>query len=159
MSKHDTGMRRLGWDWLWFFPLCAAVLVFVEGHTAAHAFRLGKLAYQRWLWVALISPSAYFCLCMIAASLTLPLYGLGFVAEIITTDAPMKTEKRYLYAFLLAVVIVLIPHFLFEVWVSGRMIGPTPVLMRLCGAKDTPEAYTQWVNNKTSPFSSLSTPL
>ena len=54
---------------------------------------------------------------------------------------------------------IFIPYFLFELCVSACMIGPTPVLMRLCGAKDTPEAYTQWVNNKTSPFSSLSTPL
>src|SRR5664279_789862 len=50
------------------------------------------------------------------------------------------------------------PHFLVEVSRNSRMIGPTPVFMRFCGAKDTPEACTQWVNNKTSPFSSLSTP-
>src|ERR1039458_3220135 len=49
------------------------------------------------------------------------------------------------------------PHFLVEVSRNSRMIGPTPVFMRFCGAKDTPEACTQWVNNKTSPFSSLST--
>jgi hypothetical protein len=54
---------------------------------------------------------------------------------------------------------VVISHFLFGVGLNRRMIGPTPVFMRLCGAKDTPEACTQWVNNKTSPFSSLSTPL
>ena len=49
------------------------------------------------------------------------------------------------------------PHFLFEVGLNRRMIGPTPVFMRFCGAKDTAEACTQWVNNKTSRFSSLST--
>src|ERR1039458_1602794 len=49
------------------------------------------------------------------------------------------------------------PHFLFDVGLNRRMIGPTPVFMRFCGAKDTAEACPQWVNNKTSPFSSLST--
>ncbi len=42
------------------------------------------------------------------------------------------------------------PYVLFEVGLNRRMIGPTQYPCGFDGAKDTPEACTQWVNNKTS---------
>src|ERR1019366_9673850 len=47
-----------------------------------------------------------------------------------------------------------IPHFLFELCVSGRMIEPTPVFMRLREQNEFYGGSTQWVRNKISPFSS-----
>jgi hypothetical protein len=46
------------------------------------------------------------------------------------------------------------PHFLFELCVSGRMIEPTPVFMRLREQNEFYGGSTQWVRNKISPFSS-----
>lgn len=109
MKNQDYGGRRLGWNWLWFFPLCMAVLLLAERHTVLHALRLGKLAYQRWSWGALFSPSAYFCLCVILASVYWPIQGLRFAALIVTSDDVVETPRRYFWVFLLAVAILLLP--------------------------------------------------
>lgn len=97
---------KMGWNWLWFTPACAGVLFFVEGHTASHAFQLLRLAYQRWSWGALISPSAYFCLTVILVSVAVPIQGLAYVRALTTG---MDTRKRNLYVALIIVTIFLLP--------------------------------------------------
>ncbi len=72
----EVRKRSVGWNWFWFLPLCAAVLLRPEGHALAHAWRLGRVAHQRWSWAVLISPSAYFCLSVVMASVWWPIYGL-----------------------------------------------------------------------------------
>src|ERR1041384_2947206 len=72
--------RKIGWHWVWFLPYCLLVLLVVERHTVSYALTLLSLGYKRWLWVALLSPSAYFCLSVMLASITSPLYGLWFMA-------------------------------------------------------------------------------
>lgn len=70
MSAQDySGEQRLRWHWLWFIPLCLLVLLLVELHTMHLAFAVLKLGYQRWDWGGLISPSAAFCLTVIAISI------------------------------------------------------------------------------------------
>ena len=101
---HDSAQREtLGRNWLWFVPLCLVVLTLVERHTVVHAHWLGKLAYQRWSWGVLVSPSAYFCWCVILASVFWPLYGLLAIA------AMVKTRGRYVRVVLLAVAILVFP--------------------------------------------------
>jgi hypothetical protein len=46
------------------------------------------------------------------------------------------------------------PHFLFEVGISDRMIGSTPVFTRLGEKNYFTEAANQWVKHKISPFNS-----
>jgi hypothetical protein len=89
----------MGWHWLWFVPLCVAVLLIPERHTVLHGFRLSKLAYQRWKWASLISPSAYVCWSTILFSIYFPLNGLWSVAAIVITG----TKKRYLLLLVLAI--------------------------------------------------------
>jgi hypothetical protein len=109
MSMDDPERRKLSWNWLWFLPLCLAVVFLVEGHTVPYAFRTLKLAYRRWSWAGLISPSAYFCFCVLVASVWWPLQGLVYVSVVVTADDKARVGKRYLYAFLLAAAILLLP--------------------------------------------------
>ena len=107
MSTDDTRERRLGWHWLWFGPVCAAMLYSVEGHTAPNAFRLLKLGYHRWSWGALFSPSAFFCLVVMAASIYWPIQGLALTASFVTADDEMP--RRYLIVILLVVAVFVLP--------------------------------------------------
>jgi hypothetical protein len=109
MSTDDPARRKLAWNWLWFLPLCLAVVFLVEGHTVPYAFGAFKFAYQRWSWAALISPSTYFCFSVITASVWAPLRGLKFISIVVTSDDETRVRKRYLYVFLLAAAIFAIP--------------------------------------------------
>jgi len=101
--------RKLGSNWLWFIPLCFAVLYWVEGHTVAYAYGAFKFAYQRWSWATLLSPSTYFCLSSIIVSVWWPLRGLRFIFSVVTSGDETIVRRRYLCAFLLAVAIFLLP--------------------------------------------------
>jgi hypothetical protein len=109
MSRDYPDAWKLGWNWLWFLPLCLAVLLWVEAHMVRYAFVAFKFAYQRWSWAALISPSSYFCFSTITASVWGPLRGLQFISRIVTSDDETTVGKRYLYALLLAAGIFLLP--------------------------------------------------
>lgn len=98
--------RKLGWNWLWFLPLCVAVLFLVEGHTIPFAWQLFKLAHKRWSWAALISPSAYFCLIVIVASVFWPLQALALIADTVKSDNP---RGRWLRAVVFALLIFCVP--------------------------------------------------
>lgn len=99
----------MGWNWLWFFPLCLAVVFVVERHMVLYAFVAFKFAYQRWSWAALISPSTYFCLSTIVSSIWGPLRVLKFIPRLITLGDEVGIKHRYLYSFLLAAAIFLFP--------------------------------------------------
>jgi hypothetical protein len=110
MSTQDSsGERRLGWHWLWFLPLCLMILLVVELHTAHLAFVVLKLGYQRWDWGGLISPSAAFCLTVIAISIWWPILSLWFVTLLVKSADNMKASQRWLYSVLLIVGIFLLP--------------------------------------------------
>lgn len=108
ISAHDHGDQRprrsgLGWHWVWFLPLCVLVLSLVERHTITYAVAILKLGWQRWSWGALFSPSAFFCLHVIAASVIWPIFGLGSVALLVAGGQPWR------YSLLLIVGIFLLP--------------------------------------------------
>lgn len=109
MSTHDTEGRKFAWNWLWFLPLCSAVIFLVEGHTVPYAFVAFKFAYRRWSWAALLSPSTYFCLSTIAVSIWWPLRGLKGIFTVVTSGDETRVGKRYLYAFSLVAAIFLLP--------------------------------------------------
>jgi hypothetical protein len=102
-----TRPTRARLHWLYFVPLCAAVLLLVESHTVRYAFLILKLGYQRWTWGALISPSAAFCLAVVVASVLLPLQGLAVVYGIVTSE--LKVKQRTLYSVLVIVAIFVMP--------------------------------------------------
>lgn len=97
---------KIGWNWLWFVPLSALVLWVVERHTIEHGFVLCRLAYQRWSWGALFSPSAYFCLSVIAFSVYFPIESIVWMWSLASADG---LKRRYAYLCLLLVVVFLLP--------------------------------------------------
>ena len=99
-------MRKMGWNWLWFAPLCALVLVVVERHTVQHGLVLCRLAYQRWSWAALVSPSADFCWCVIVFSVYFPIYSIRVLMSLIAAD---ELKRRYVYICSLVVIVFLFP--------------------------------------------------
>ncbi|MFZ0591971.1 MAG: hypothetical protein WAM39_16015 [Bryobacteraceae bacterium] len=101
--------RNLGWHWVWFLPLCLAVLFIVEGHTVPYVLRLFALAYHRWSWGALFSPSAYFCSVAAGASLILPIQGLVFVSKIVTSSFEITNRQRATYSIVIVFVVFLLP--------------------------------------------------
>jgi hypothetical protein len=82
------------------------VLLLVERHTVSYAFLLLKLAYHRWTWGALLSPSADFCLGIIATSVVLPLQGLVLIYVIAIQS---KVRRRWLYSALITIGIFVMP--------------------------------------------------
>ena len=122
-------MNKLAWNWLWFLPLCFVVLCFVESYSVSHAIDIAKLAYQRWSWFGLFSPSAAFCYSAMCASVLLPIYWLGAIAAIMIDDI-RDMPKRLLNSFLVAAMILGLPlltdaliwgSFPFPVDAEGRM--------------------------------------
>jgi hypothetical protein len=105
MRNEAEKKRRIGWDWLWFLPVCTLLLLLPERHTVQHALAILKLAYQRWSWGAIFSPSAYFCAGVIMASVSWPIYGL-LLAAVALQDVK---NKRYVYALFVAITILLLP--------------------------------------------------
>ena len=112
--------QRLGWHWVWFLPLWVMVLSLVERHTVAYGFAILKLGYERWSWAIFFSPSAYFCLKVLAASISLPVLGLALVALVVKNpaDSNLNARQRWLYSVLLIIGIFLLP-FISEVLMWG----------------------------------------
>jgi hypothetical protein len=100
-----TERRRLGlgWHWLWFLPLSLLVLLLVERHTVVFALVALKVAWERWSWAVVISPSAAFCLSVIMFSVVFPLYGLSTVGLLVAGRAQWR------WTLLLVAVILLFP--------------------------------------------------
>jgi hypothetical protein len=102
--EEESGLRGgLGWHWLWFIPLCVLVLLLIELHTVRLAFNLLMLAWERWSWLVLVSPSAAFCGSVIAFSVTFPLNGLGVIAFLVAE------RQQWRWVFLITAVILLLP--------------------------------------------------
>jgi hypothetical protein len=93
----------LGWHWLWFLPICVLMLALVERHTITYAFAILTLGWQRWSWGALFSPSALFCLHVVAASVLYPIFGLVSVVLLISARQPWR------YSLLLILGIFVLP--------------------------------------------------
>jgi hypothetical protein len=103
MEKTERRRLGLGWHWLWFVPLCVIVLLLVERHTVVFGFVAFKVAWERWSWAVVMSPSAAFCLSVIVFSVVFPLYGLGTVGSLVAARA------RWPWTLLLVAVILLFP--------------------------------------------------
>lgn len=108
-AKESSDKRRLGWHWLWFLPLCVGVILGVELHTVEYAVRLLKLAYQRWSWGVLFSPSAFFCVGVMETTVDWPLRGLWLVAGLVKSGKELNAKQRSFYSVLLVVGIFLLP--------------------------------------------------
>ena len=105
METEKTKPRRfgLGWHWLWFAPLCVLVLLLVEEHTVKFGFIALRVAWERWSWGVVISPSAAFCLSAIVFSVVFPLYGLTTIGFLVAARA------QWYWPLLLAAMILLFP--------------------------------------------------
>jgi hypothetical protein len=106
MVEEVSGLPRrvgLGWHWLWFIPICIWVLLFIELHTVGLGFNLLKLAWERWSWVVLLSPSGAFFLSVISFSVTFPLFGLGVIGFLVAA------RQKWRWVLLIAAVILLLP--------------------------------------------------
>jgi hypothetical protein len=103
MEKTKSRRLGLGWRWLWFFPFSLLVLVLVERHMVLYAFVTLKIAWQRWSWGVLFSPSAAFCLSVIVFSVVFPLYSLGTIGFLVAG------RPQWRWIVVLAVVTLLVP--------------------------------------------------
>jgi hypothetical protein len=116
----------LRWHWLWFLPLCILVLAAPERHTVIHAYRVFALICKRWSWGVLISPSAVFCLAVIAVSVVWPLLGLGSIPFLVAG------RKQASWVFLIIVAILLLPFVTdFLIWGSFPLIVDQEGFVRL----------------------------
>ncbi len=119
MSTQDPSEQRrlrrlsLGWHWLWFLPFCVVVVSLVERHTVTYAFAVLKLGWQRWSWGGVLSPSAFFCLIVVLASVIWPVLGLGFVALLVAA------RQRWRYSVLLIVVGIFLLPFIADALMWG----------------------------------------
>jgi hypothetical protein len=84
----ESKQAQLGWHWLWFVPLCLSVLLLAERHTVLFGLSLTNLAWHRWSWGALFSPSAAFCLSVILFSVFVPLRILLVVYLLVLAKQP-----------------------------------------------------------------------
>ena len=103
MEKTERGRLGLDWHWLWFLPLCVIVLLLVERHTVVFGFAALNVAWERWSWAVVISPSAAFCLSVIMFSVVFPPCGLGAVGFLVAARAQWR------WTLLLVAVILLFP--------------------------------------------------
>jgi hypothetical protein len=93
MEKTEQRWLFLGWHWFWFLPLCVLVLLLIERHTVVFGLVVLKLAWQRWDWGVLTSPSAGFCLGVIAFSVVFPLYGLGIIGLLVAARQQWQLDS------------------------------------------------------------------
>jgi len=116
LSPEDVNVepRRLGlgWHWLWFAPLCVIVLLVIEWHTLGLGFTVLKIVWQRWSWGVLISPSAAFCLGVIAFSVAFPLYGM-------TTIGLLVAERQQWHWTILLVAMILLSPIVTDTLIWG----------------------------------------
>jgi hypothetical protein len=103
MEKTEQRWLYLGWHWFWFLPFCVLVLLLIERHMVVFGFAVLKLAWERWDWGALISPSAAFCWGVVAFSVVFPVYSLGIIGFVVAA----RQQGRWI--LLLAVMILLSP--------------------------------------------------
>jgi hypothetical protein len=92
---------------LWFGPFVLATLYFVEGHIIGLAVGLAILAYERWSWLALLSPAAAMCLAALIYSMWLPVHGLIYTFSVATSTE--RSGWRYWEIALTAVFTFLLP--------------------------------------------------
>jgi hypothetical protein len=149
MEKTEPRRLGLGWHWLWFFPLCVLVLLLVERHTVVYGFVALKLAWQRWSWGVLISPSAAFCLSVIGTSIIAPLSGLGIVALLVAA------RQQWRWVLLMVGGILLLPIVTdFLIWGSFPLVFDNAGMGRLRMIPFIPWPYGEygevcWMNIST----------
>ena len=99
------------WHWLWIAPLSISAVLLAEAHTVPFGFDVLKLAWHRWTWAGLFSPSAYFCWSVVVASVFYPvLIILVGIAQLSAPSNPtLSTRKRCFYILLAIVSVALLP--------------------------------------------------
>ena len=102
MEKTEQQRLFLGWHWFWFLPLCVLVLLLIEWHTVVFGLVVLKLAWQRWDWGVLISPSSAFCWGVIALSVVFPFYGLDTIGSLVAAGASSLTVLGSVVSFPIA---------------------------------------------------------
>ena len=96
-------MALLGLALVLVLAVLRAGLLLIERHTVAFGLAVLKLAWLRWDWGVLFSPSAAFCWGVIAFSVFFPLYGLGTIGSLVAA------RQQWRWIHLLAVAILWSP--------------------------------------------------
>lgn len=108
-NEPPTKMSRL--HWLWIAPLSIAAIFLAEAHTVPFAFEVLKLAWRRWTWAGLFSPSAYFCWSVVVASVFYPFLIILVATASLSSpsSSTLSIPRRCFYILLAAIVVVLLP--------------------------------------------------
>ena len=98
----------MGWNLIWYVPLCLAVL-FVLWSNLHFDWVVFRTARARWVWAALLSPSAALCFSSLIANLLLPFQLVLLIPGLFDPGEPDVYSKRYRYALMAIVGIFVIP--------------------------------------------------
>lgn len=110
LSTSSLCPRASRWHWVWLGPSCAFVLVMVECHTIPYGLGVVAVAWRRWNWAGLLSPSAYTCAAATAASVLLPLQGMLLALGLFFgSGTPVSRRQRFGTILFLIAVVVLFP--------------------------------------------------
>jgi hypothetical protein len=95
-TESSTQMSR--WHWLWIAPLSISAVLIAEAHTIPFGFDVLKLAWHRWTWAGLFSPSAFFLLDSRRSFrvLSLPNYSRGDNVPVRTIQSDSQHTKMVL---------------------------------------------------------------
>jgi cytochrome bd-type quinol oxidase subunit 2 len=114
-TKSALGLK---WNLLWYIPLCLTVLLLLI-RNASYDWEVIKIAHQRWVWAALVSPSAALCFGVLSLNLLIPFQLTVMVSAYFNDESESLYQKRYLLTCLTVVAIVLVPLVVeFIVWGS-----------------------------------------
>lgn len=99
---------RVGWNWLWFGPVCLIILYFVELHTVHLAVLTVRLVARRWSWVGLLSPSTYCYFGTVLTSVSFPFRALWFAKASLSSNQ-ITAKHRYILVGAAVVSVILLP--------------------------------------------------
>jgi hypothetical protein len=89
---------RLGWNLLWYIPVCLWFCAYFLLRNLSNAWRLAGLMRERWSWGFLISPSSAVFLAAVLFSFSYPIQFLLLIRGFIVDATSSSSWRRYAYA-------------------------------------------------------------
>ena len=118
MIDTHQSKAKLGWNWIWFLPMCLVVICFTELHAVHLVSLIIPLVRKRWTWGVLLSPSAYLCLTVMLFSVFLPIQAV-LIAAAQFLDDTRTLKHRYIVAIAVLVGVFLILPFITDTLIWG----------------------------------------
>lgn len=122
MEKNKTNPAPgLGWNLLWYVPVCIWFCAYFLLRNLSNARRLVSLIHERWSWGFFISPSSAVFLAAMIFSLFYPVQSLLLIRNFMLAPE-IGTSRRYCY-----VVATVIGTFVLAIIVEAVIWGSLPL--------------------------------